>query len=69
MMSDTEKWSVAVDGYISGAKTAFKSWANVVATIKKTTGTDLDAISGKVTGITSASDAMVEAILGKDGKG
>jgi hypothetical protein len=69
MVAGTDKWNEAVTEYINGTTDAFEDWAEVVAEIKKTTGSDLDVISSKVNDVTTASEALVTALLGEDGEG
>jgi hypothetical protein len=69
MFQSTEELESAVSSYMTGAEAAFERWSEVVATVEETTGADLDSLTTKIGNVTSASDALTQALLGENGEG
>ena len=67
MVTDTSSWKNSVDLYLSGSTTAFNEWADVIATIKETTGGDLSSLASNVNDIADESDLLAEQLTGEDG--
>jgi hypothetical protein len=67
MVTDTSSWKSSVDLYLSGSTAAFNEWADVIATIKETTGDDLNDLAQNVSDITDESNLLTEQLTGEDG--
>ena len=66
MVNNTEEWKTKVDDYISGVTGAFEGWADVVATVKETTGGDLTELSNNVKTLTDEHDSLTDAIVNEE---
>ena len=69
MSTSVNDVNTAIDSFMAGASSAFEDWAEVVSTVKQTTGSDLTSITSNVEGVTNASDALVKSLLGENGNG
>lgn len=66
MINSTDQWKQDVDSYMAGATEAFTQWAGVVATVKETTGSDINALSGNVKTLTDDHDTLTDAIVSEE---
>jgi hypothetical protein len=64
-----ETVSSRIETYMTKASNAFSRWGEVVATVEETTGADLNSLITKIGNVTSASDALTQALLGENGEG